>query len=407
MSEEIQITIIGGGVIGCAVAYELARDSDLEIALIEKNRQINGENQSSRNSGVIHSGIYYSRKTGPLKAKLCVEGNRLLYQFCREHNVPYKNTGKLVVATDCLEEEYLADVYKTALDNRVPGVKMVSGRKAADYEPNVRAVSALYVPTTGIIEPTSLVDRLYRIAESCGVMFLVGNEAVEISPKEKSIKVKIKSGTGDEVFQTRLLVNAAGLYSDDIARMINPASPYVMDPVRGEWARFYKNKRDEIFMNGLNVYPVSFGYLPDGEKLKVGFKEFQKQLKLGKVHKSTGVHLTPTLEIKENRYTVSNTVIVGPAYTRPKDREDYSAKRGENYYLDMVKPFFPNLRLEDLGLHQTGIRAKLKNHYDFVIERDRLFPNVINLIGMDSPALSASLAVAKYVKEMLGKKILV
>jgi L-2-hydroxyglutarate oxidase LhgO len=406
MSEEVQITIIGGGVIGCAVAYELSRDSDLEIVLVERNRQINGENQSSRNSGVIHSGIYYSRKTGPLKAKLCVEGNRLLYGFCREHNVPHKKTGKLVVATDRLEEEYLEDIYKTALDNGVPGVEMISGRKAAEYEPNVRAVSALYVPTAGIVEPTILVDRLYHIAESCGVIFLMGNEAVEIRPQGKGIKVRIKSDTGFEIFKTRLLINAAGLYSDDIARMINPASPYVMDPVGGEWGRFYKNKRDDIFMNGLSVYPVSCGYLPDGEKLRIDFKEFQKQLKLDKVHKSTGVHLTPTFEIKGNKYTVSDTVIVGPAYTRPKDREDYSPKRKESYYLDMVRPFFPNLRLEDLGLHQAGIRAKLKDRYDFVIEKDPLSSNVINLIGMDSPALSASLAVAKYVKEILGKQVL-
>jgi len=407
MSEEVQITIIGGGVIGCAVAYELSRDSDLEIALIERNRHINGENQSSRNSGVIHSGIYYSKKTGPLKAKLCVEGNRLLYEFCREHSIPHKKTGKLVVATDRLEEEYLADVYKTALDNKVPGVEMIDGIKAMGYEPNVRAVSALYVPTTGIIEPTILVDRLYHLAESSGVMFLVGNEAVEIRPQGKSIEVKIRSDTGFEIFKTRILVNAAGLYSDDIARMINPASPYMMDPVGGEWARFYKNKRDDIFMNGLNVYPVSCGYLHDGEKLRVDFKEFQKQLELGKVHKSTGVHLTPTFEIKENKYVVGDTVIAGPAYTKPKDREDYSHKREEKYYLDMVRPFFPNLKLEDLGLHQTGIRAKLKDRYDFVIEKDPVFSNVINLVGMDSPALSASLAVAKYVKELLlGKQIL-
>jgi L-2-hydroxyglutarate oxidase LhgO len=160
-------------------------------------------------------------------------------------------------------------------------------------------------------------------------------------------------------------------------------------------------------MNGLNVYPVSCGYLPDGEKLRVDFKEFQKQLELGKVHKSTGVHLTPTFEIKENKYVVGDTVIAGPAYTKPKDREDYSHKREEKYYLDMVRPFFPNLKLEDLGLHQTGIRAKLKDRYDFVIEKDPVFSNVINLVGMDSPALSASLAVAKYVKELLlGKQIL-
>ena len=406
MSEEVQITIIGGGVIGCAVAYELSKNFNLEIALIERNRQINGENQSSRNSGVIHSGIYYSKKAGPLKAGLCVEGNKILYEFCREHNIPCKKTGKLVVAVDRQEEEYLQDVYRTALDNKVPGVEMVSGSKARYYEPNVRAVSALYVPTAGIIEPAILVDRLYRLAESSGVMFLMGNEAVELNPQGGSIEVKMKSDTGIEIFKTRVLVNAGGLYSDDIARMVNPASPYRMDPVGGEWARFYKTKRDDIFMKGLNVYPVPFGYLTDGERLKADFKEFQKQLKLGKVHKSTGVHLTPTFEVKKGKYVIGDTVIAGPAYTKPLNREDYSQKREEKYYLDTVRPFFPNLRLEDLGLHQTGIRAKLKDHYDFVIEQDPKYSNVINLIGMDSPALTASLAVAKYVKELLGKQLM-
>ena len=404
MSEEVQITIIGGGVIGCAVAYELSRDSNLEIALIERNRQINGENQSSRNSGVIHSGIYYSKKAGPLKAGLCVEGNRMLYEFCREHDIPCKKTGKLVVATDRQEEEYLTDVYRTALDNKVPGVEIISGSKAGYYEPNVRAISALYVPTAGIIEPTILVDRLYRLAESSGVMFLMGNEAVELNPKGSSIEVKIKSGTGIEVFNTRVLVNAAGLYSDDIARMINPASPYRMDPVGGEWARFYKTKRDDIFMKGLNVYPVALGYLPSGERLKVSFKEFQKQLKLGKVHKSTGVHLTPTFEIKKDKYALGDTVIVGPAYMEPLNREDYSQKRKEKYYLDMVKAFFPNLKLKDLGLHQTGVMAKLKDHYDFVIEQDPEYSNVINLVGMDSPALTAALAVARCAKKLIEKQ---
>jgi len=405
MSEEVQITIIGGGVVGCAVAYELSRDSGLDIVLVERNRQINGENQSSRNSGVIHSGIYYSQKTGPLKAKLCVEGNKMLYEFCREHNIPHKKTGKLVVAADQLEEEYLEDVCRTALENQVPGVEMIDSRKVSQYEPNISAVSALYVPTAGIIEPTVLVDKLYRLAESCGVIFLVGNEAVGISPEGKGIEVKIRSDTGVEIFKTKILINAAGLYSDDVARMVNPASPYRMDPVGGEWARFYKTKRDDIFMNGLNVYPVPSGYLPDGEKSRVSFKEFKKQLEMGKVHKSTGVHLTPTFEIKDNEYIVGDTVIMGPAYTKPGDREDYSQKRKEKYYLNMVMPFFPNIKLEDIGLHQTGIRAKLKDHYDFVIERDPKYSNVVNLVGMDSPALTASLAIAGYVSDLLGRQI--
>jgi len=401
MTEKIQIAIIGGGVIGCAVAYELSRDSERSIVVVERNRQIKGENQSSRNSGVIHSGIYYNRRVGPLKARLCVEGNEMLYNFCTRYNVSYKKTGKLVVATDRLEEEYLEDVYRIAKENQVPGVKMIDGRKVTDYEPNIRALSAMYVPSTGIIEPTALVDKLYRLAESNGAMFLNGNEAVEIKSRNEGFKVKIKSDKEIETFETVMLINAAGLYSDDIARMINPKSPYSMDPVGGEWVKFYKSRREDIYMNGMNIYPVPFGYLPGGEKLRVSFNEFQKQFKLGKVNKSTGVHLSPTLEIKGNEFEIGDTVIVGPAYSEPGNREDYRQKREKEYYLDMVMPFFPDLKLEDISLHQTGIRAKLKDYYDFVIERDPEYPNALNLVGMDSPALTASLAVARYVRELL------
>ena len=155
-------------------------------------------------------------------------------------------------------------------------------------------------------------------------------------------------------------------------------------------------------MNGLNVYTVPFGYLPDGERLKVPFKEFQKQFSEGKVNKSVGAHLTPTLELGKNRSRLGDTVTIGPAYSQPEDKEDYRHSREKKYYLDMVKTFFPNLKIGDISLHQTGIRAKLKDHYDFIIERDNKFPGIINPIGIDSPGLTSSLAIAKYVKGLLG-----
>jgi glycerol-3-phosphate dehydrogenase len=100
-------------------------------------------------------------------------------------------------------------------------------------------------------------------------------------------------------------------------------------------------------------------------------------------------------------YITGDTVIMGPAYSGPDDREDYSQVREENYYLDMVKPFFPGLKLEDISLHQAGIRAKLKDYYDFVIERDRKYPDLVNLVGIDSPGLTSSLAIAGYVNKLL------
>ena len=200
MSEKVNITIIGAGVIGCALAYTLSRDigGSRDIVVIERNRQVNGENQSSRNSGVIHAGVYYPRSSGPLKARLCVEGNRMLYDFCLRYDIPHKKCGKLIVATDSLEQEYLEDVYRIAKDNGVPGVKIIDKSKIKGLEPNVDGISALYVPTSGIIEATALVNRLHDLAEDSGVIFLTGNNVTGIKYAGGLFKVRIESGPRSE-----------------------------------------------------------------------------------------------------------------------------------------------------------------------------------------------------------------
>ncbi len=403
MSEKVNITIIGAGVIGCAIAYCLSRDTGSlkDIVVVEKNKQINGENQSSRNSGVIHAGVYYPENVGPLKAKLCVEGNRMLYDFCAEYNIPHKKCGKLIVATDNLEEQYLEDVYKIAKKNRVPDLRHIGKKEIKRIEPNVEGTAALYVPTSGIIEATSLVSKLYSLSEEAGVMFLAGNKVISIEPVDGLFKVNIQSETDSEVFLTEIVINCAGLYSDDIAKMINPESPYRMDPVKGESARFYRSSSSNIEMNGLNVYPVPFGYQPDGSKLRVGLDEFKRLFKEGKVNRSVGVHLTPTFDIRNGKFVIGDTVTIGPAYSVPKDRDDYSSTRDPQYYHLMIKPFFPNIKLKDISLHQAGIRAKLSGYYDYVIERDPIYNNFINLIGIDSPGLTSSLAIAEYTLKMI------
>ena len=401
MSEEIFVTIIGGGVVGCAIALEISKEYDKNIVVIEKNRQIKGENQSSRNSGVIHAGIYYDKDKEPLKARLCKEGNILLYEFCNKNNIPHQKTGKIIVATNSLEEEYLEDLYRIALKNEIPDIRIIDCKEVRKFEPNVRAISALYVPTSGIIEPTSFIDNLYKQAESHGAIFLAGNNAVYIEPDKEEFNVKIQSNNGNETFKTAILINSAGLFSDEVAKIFDNSSTYEIDPIKGEAAKFYKSKRTDTLLNKMNVYPVPFGYLPDGERLNVPFKEFQKLYNAGKVNKSVGVHLTPTMDAKGGNYFIGDTVTIGPAYSKPDGKEDYKPTRDEKYFLNMVKPFFPNLRLQDISLHQTGIRAKLKGYTDFVIERDNKYPNFINLIGIDSPGLTSSLAIAKYVKQML------
>ena len=285
------ITIIGGGVIGCAIAYEISKKSGSEIYVLERNLRINAENQSSRNSGVIHAGIYYPKSKLPLKARLCVEGNKLLYDFCQEHNVPHKRTGKLVVATNSLEEEYIDDILKTALDNGILDARKLTGEEAMHMEPNVKSISAAYLPSTGIIEPAVFVRTLQRLAEGNGVFFVTGNKVVHISPYNK-FQVTTESNNQTETIETDIVINAAGLYSDEIAKMVNPDSPYEIDPVRGESAKFYDAKT-QLSMNGMNVYPAPYGYYTDtGKTAEVSFSEYQKLLQEKKVKKKPGKHKT-------------------------------------------------------------------------------------------------------------------
>ncbi|MDP6845674.1 MAG: NAD(P)/FAD-dependent oxidoreductase [Candidatus Nanoarchaeia archaeon] len=354
---DIPITVIGGGVIGCAIAYELS--SDYEVLLIEKN-QIPGENQSSRNSGVIHAGIYYEPDS--LKARLCVEGNKLLYDFCEENDVPYSRTGKLIVATNTDEEKCLESLLDRANENGVPGVELVN---SLEYEPNVSSNSALYVPTSGIVDPASLVNKLKEL--STGANFLDKSKVVCINEN----KITLDSG---ETFETDLIINAAGLYAEDIAKLANPQRSYGLTAFRGEAAKFYTREDTKVSMN---VYPVPRDVVGNGESFQ-----------------TLGVHLTPTFDLEGE---LSQTVTIGPYYVVGVKREDYSHKANEQQFLDAVLPFFPNITLEDISLHQTGIQMKSPDH-DFIIERDN---NVINLIGIDSPGLTSALAIAKHVKRLI------
>ncbi len=401
MAEEIDITIIGGGVVGWAIAYELSKSFNKTICVVEKNQSIRGENQSSRNSGVVHAGIYYQKNKEPLKAKLCVEGNKLLYEFCEEHKLPCKKTGKIVVATNMREEEYLDQVLSIAQENKVPGIRKISGAESNSFEPNVKATAALYVPSTGIVEQTLLIDKLHHLAEEKNAIFLKGNEVVGISPKNGKFEVTTKSGDNTEFFETKVLINSAGLYSDDIGKMINPDLPYRIIPIRGEYSKFYRTKRANINMNGLNVYPAPHGVSIDGKKLDISYDEFKNLFNEGKIKRTVGVHLTPTFDMSEDNYVLGTTVIIGPYYIASAGKEDYKEKIDKSAFFKRIKDYFPNIELEDISLHQTGIQAHLAQHNDFVIESDKKHSNCIQLIGIGSPGLTSSLAIAKYVKQML------
>jgi L-2-hydroxyglutarate oxidase LhgO len=387
LANEIEIAIIGGGVVGCAVAWELSGHYK-NVFLFEKNPGITkGENQSSRNSGVIHSGIYYDKETRPQKAELCVTGNRLLYDFCECHEVPALKTGKLVVAVSKEEEDILDFYLDRAEKNRVPGVKRIPGSRVRELESNVIALSALLVPTTGIVEPTALVYRLYTLASRAGVQFMTDTEVIGLETEGDFIRliIRYRDGRMDQV-KARAVVNAAGVEADRIARLINPDSPYELDPVRGESYKFYTHKRPELALSGMNVYPAPETVMtPHGS------------------HFTVGIHLTPTFgDGPAARPAPGSTVTVGPRLVPVSDRDEWSGPPSPaKIFRIRVHSFFPGLREEDLIWQQAGLQSRLKGYPDFVIEADSVNPRFINLLGIDSPGLSSSLAISRRVGEMV------
>ncbi len=401
------LTIIGAGAVGSAIAYELAPDISDMFVIDRKPSVREGENQSSRNSGVIHTGIYYDRKKVPLKAEHCPRGNVLLYQFCRQHQVPHRQTKELVVANSELDLEYLLDVKRIADENGVPGVEMIDAAAAQRFEPNVECIAALHVPTSGIIEPIRYVEKLQQLAKEHGTEFLYGTEVRSIQPNAKGFEVTIQTkGYEPYTFHTDMLINAAGLFADDIAKMVNPENSYAIRGLRGEAAKFYKTKRDSLWMNGLNVYPAPYVHdVETGEKVDCSLDEARTLVREKKALWTLGVHLTPTLGGYEpdgdGLFPLGKEVTVGPAKNKDFGKEDYkNGARPLEYYHGRARSFFPGLELDDLSEHQIGIMAVLKSGDTWSIDTDKKYGNCIHLLGISSPGLTASLSIAEKVKRM-------
>lgn len=386
MTTKIDIAVIGSGVVGCSVAYELSK-KHAGIFVFEKNPGVTrGENQSSRNSGVIHSGIYYDQETRPEKASLCVQGNTLIYEFCQKYKVPAIKTGKLIVATNKEEEEILEIYLHRAHQNSVQRVKIISGAKVKKLEPNVKATSALLVPTAGIIEPTSLVYSLYRLASNNGTEFITGTEIISLQNNDESIQLNIRypDGKTDRI-ESKIVINAAGIDADLIAQRLDPHAQYELDPVRGESYKFYGHKRPDLSLKGMNVYPTPESVItPNGN------------------HFTVGIHLTPTFGGLSYPPVLDSTVTVGPRLVPVENRKALSGMPSDpGIFSKRVQTFFPGLKKDDLIWHQAGLQARLKGFPDFIIKADSRCPNFINLLGIDSPGLTSCLAIARRVKKMV------
>ncbi|HET9994446.1 MAG TPA: FAD-dependent oxidoreductase, partial [Candidatus Acidoferrum sp.] len=217
--DQANILIIGGGVVGCAIARALSQRWQ-DVFVVEQNPKL-GMATSTRNSGVNHSGIYYPKNS--LKARLCVEGNRLTYEFCAKHNVPFRHCGKLVVASDAHEEADLAALKKRGEDNGVEGLRLIGADDIRKREPHIKGVAALDVPSTGIVSAEELVHAYARVAAAQGANIVTRARVISLEPGNKTIRVGLRIGdqedSQEETIEARCVINVAGLYADEVAAL--------------------------------------------------------------------------------------------------------------------------------------------------------------------------------------------
>ena len=374
---EITTTIIGAGVVGLAVAAELSR-TRIGVLILERNQTF-GQETSSRNSEVVHAGIYYARDSK--KAKLCVEGNRLLYRLCDQHRIPHRRCGKLIVATEKDEEAILATIQGHARDNGVEPLEMLSARQIKALEPNVKACAALFSPATGIIHSHRLMRHYAARANKNGAQFVPHTTVSRVEKRDGAgyrVHVVYPDGQTD-TFTSRWIINCAGLASDQLAESMGidiDACGYRLHYWKGE---YFSLDVPQGFIRHL-VYPV-----PQAN------------------HVGLGVHATIDL---------SDRVKLGPNATYLPDRQlDYTvdAQARESFY-EAACRYLPGIAVDQLHPEMTGIRPKLQKPgdpaRDFIIaeETAKGLPGVINLIGIESPGLTASPAIARHVAALLAER---
>tara|TARA_Y100000591_G_scaffold331508_1_gene365645 strand:+ start:2604 stop:3722 length:1119 start_codon:yes stop_codon:yes gene_type:complete len=369
MKNDYQIIIIGSGVIGLSIAKSLSKKNYNSVLVIEKEDSY-GKGISSRNSEVIHSGVYYKKNT--LKSKLCIEGNKKLFSFCKEYSVWNKKCGKLIVGQKHQSSE-IYKLYQNAITNDIGKVNILKKNDISSYENYIKGDIALFIASTGIISSHQLMDRLYTISCDNHHDYLFKSVFIKAIKKLDGYSIELKNYYGKkETVTSDWVINCGGLSSDSIN--INKEKHPGIYYSKGSYFKLssrWRNKFKHL------VYPI-----PD------------------KMNKSLGVHIT---------IDKSGFARLGPNAQKILNREEdyFVDEKQKKFFFNEAKKYIKSVKLNDLEPDYSGIRPKINtinnSDSDFYIKNEKKsgFPNWINLIGIESPGLTASLAIGDHVLKLI------
>jgi len=377
--EQLDCVVIGAGVIGLAVAREMALQGR-ETILLERESAF-GTISSARNSEVIHAGIYYPKDS--LKAKLCVQGNRLLYEYCRTHQVSTQPYGKLIVATDDSQLNDLQAILYKAHNNQVPDIKMISGDEAKALEPQLHCSAAILSSSTGIVDSHGYMLSLLGGFEDAGGVLAYQSPLISARPvgsnAEQGFILEIGGADGMQI-QTRLLINCAGMSAPAIAKKIEGLASEQIP-------KSYFAKGNYFSLTGKSPFSHLIYPIPEPGGL--------------------GVHLT---------LDMGGQAKFGPDVEwldiESEEQIDYSvdASRGDDFY-EAVRRYWPGLKDGSLQPDYSGVRAKIvppnvpAGDFCFNGPQDHGLQGLFNLYGFESPGLSSSLAIAKHLEGLIKSSL--
>lgn len=401
MTKGKKVTIIGGGVVGLATAYNLLQlNKNLGVTVLEKESHPGGH-QTSHNSGVIHSGLYY--KPGSLKALNCIRGYDLLLSFCRSENISFDLCGKIVVASDDLEVPQLEVLWKRGESNGLKGLKLISESEMKEIEPNVVGKKGIWVPQTGIIAFKDVAEKLVKKIESLGGQVHFNQKVIELHASED----QVTAVTNSTEHKADFLINCAGLFCDRIASMMGQNSNIKIIPFRGEYWEL-KPDRSNLVKN--LIYPVPN---PNFPFLGVHFTRMIKG----------GVELGPNavLAFKREGYTKTDIsisdladVLTWPGFHKivKKYWRDGMAEMYRSYskaaFAKAAQKLIPDVQVSDLVPGGSGVRAQACDINGNLLDDFSIVytENCVHVLNAPSPAATSSLAIGERISGEFVKKYL-